>query len=140
MSNLYYEGCIDAEFNGFDENAIFKMNNGTYWLQEEYRYWYHYEYRPNATITEENGRYILNVAGESVTVSRLDSVIESRIDGKFDGWGKGKKYRLVNGQTWEQSRYKYEYKYAYRPEVLICRIGGSYVMYVEGTHAEVRRV
>ena len=140
MAQIVYKGRINSSFEGFDDGAIFKMENGTYWVQDKYRYWYHYSYRPHAVITEENGRYIMTVEGESIPVKRIFKAIESNIDGEFDGWDGNKKYKLTNGQVWEQAEYKYEYKYAYRPEVIIAEINGSYVMRVEGTQVRVRRV
>lgn len=140
MSRVIYKGKIESDFNGFDDNTVFKMSNGMYWVQSQYRYWYHYAYRPDATISEENGRYILTVAGQSIPVRQLSSVIESNIDGEFNGWDGDKKYKLRNGQIWKQDEYKYEYKYAYSPEVMICNIDGSNIMFVEGTHVRVRRI
>jgi len=140
MGRVIYQGKIDADFEGFDDNVIFKMANGTYWIQTQYNYWYHYAYRPDALITEENGRYILTVAGHSISVRQLDSIIESQIDGEFNGWDGNKQYKLINGQVWQQVEYKYEYKYAYQPEVFICDDGGRYIMSVDGTTVQVRRI
>lgn len=137
---IIYRGSIDCDFNGFDGDSVFKMSNGTYWIQDQYQYWYHYEYRPKAIITEEYGRYILTVAGRSVYVKQLFDVVESSIDGEFRGWDGNSKYRLTNGQVWQQSEYKYEYMYSYRPEVMICNVNGSYIMFVEGTQATVKRI
>ena len=140
MARIVYSGKIDSDFEGFDDHAIFKMSNGTYWVQARYKYWYHYAYRPNAVITEENGKMVLTVLGQSIPVRRLDGVIESFIDGTFEGWGGNTRYKLSNGQEWQQAEYKYEYKYAYRPKVVICEIDGRYIMHVEGTHVAVKRV
>lgn len=140
MARIIYKGKIDGEFEGFDGEKLFKMANGTYWIQGQYRYWYHYAYRPDALITEEGGRYILTVEGQSIPVTRINGVIESYIEGEFKGWDGKSTYKLVNGQMWEQVAYKYEYKYAYRPEVMIYSTGGSYIMHVQGTEAKVRRV
>lgn len=140
MKTVIYQGKIDADFEGFDEGTIFKMSNGTYWAQAKYKYWYHYAYRPDVIITQENGRYILSVEGHTVEVMRLYNVVESRIDGAFKGWNRDTIYQLVNGQVWKQKRYKYEYKYAYCPEAVITEINGTYVMHVEGTSAEVVRI
>jgi hypothetical protein len=140
MGRVIYQGKIDTDFEGFNDNVIFKMANGTYWIQAQYNYWYHYAYRPDALITEENGRNMLTVAGNSIPVRRLDSIIESQIDGEFNGWDGSKHYKLVNGQVWQQAEYKYEYKYAYRPEVIVCDVGGTYIMSVEGTTVPVRRI
>ena len=63
MNKLVFDGCIDSDFEGFNDNMIFNMSNGTYWIQARYEYWYHYAYRPKATINYENGRYKLCVTG-----------------------------------------------------------------------------
>lgn len=140
MNKLVFDGCIDSDFEGFNDNVIFKMSNGTYWIQARYEYWYHYAYRPKATISYENGRYKLTVFNRSIEVHQLRDVIESRIDGTFEGWNGHSKYRLANGQVWEQTVYKYEYKYSYSPQVVVVNYGGRYIMSVAGTCAEVRRV
>ena len=140
MSRVIYEGKIDGEFEGFDDEVIFKMANGTYWIQDQYKYWYHYAYNPEATITEESGRYILSVAGKSIPVRRASNVIESRIDGEFKGWEGETVYKLVNGQEWQQSSYKYQYKYSYTPQVIVYEAGSGYKMLVAGTTANVRKI
>lgn len=140
MNKLVFDGCIDSDFEGFNDNMIFKMSNGTYWIQARYEYWYHYAYRPNATISYENGRYKLTVFNRSIEVHQLSGAIESQIDGTFEGWSGHSKYRLANGQVWEQSAYKYEYKFSYSPQVIVANYVGRYIMSVAGTHAEVRKI
>lgn len=140
MGREIFSGRIVSDFEGFDENAIFKLSNGTFWVQAHYEYWYHYAYMPEAKIIEENGRTFLSVAGRTVQVNRVYDVIESNVDGKFEGWKGKTQYRLTNGQTWQQAESKYEYKYAFRPEVIICNVNGEYIMSVEGTRAVVRQV
>jgi len=140
MSRVLYEGRIDGEFEGFDDEVIFKMANGTYWIQDQYKYWYHYAYNPQATITEESGRYILSVAGNSIPVRHANNVIESRIDGEFKGWEGESVYKLVNGQEWQQSSYKYQYKYSYMPQVIVYEARSGYKMLVAGTTANVRKI
>ena len=105
MGQIIYQGKLYSTFEGFNQNAIFKMNNGTYWVQAQYRYWYHYKYRPDVTIVLENGQYIMFVEGQSIQVRRLYDVIESNIDGAFEGWNGDTVYRLMNGQTWKQKEY-----------------------------------
>lgn len=140
MGRVVYKGHIDSDFEGYDDNVLFKMDNGTYWIQTRYYYWYHYAYRPEALITEENGCLNLTVAGKSILVKQIYDVIESQIEGEFKGWEGETKYKLLNGQQWQQNEYTYEYKYAYQPEVVIYNAGGSYVMSVEGTRVSVRQV
>lgn len=69
-------------------------------------------------------------------------VTESRIDGSFYGWGDPGVFKLVNGQIWEQVRYKYHYHYAYRPVARIFKDGSRHYLEVQGMNEviEVRRV
>lgn len=140
MSNIVFKGTIESEFTGFDENSVFKLSNGTYWVQAKYEYWYHYAYRPQAVIALKNGQYTLTVASHSIPVKRLYDVIESKIDGRFEGWDGKKIYKLTNGQVWKQAEYKYQYKYSYRPDTIIYKINGNNIMAVDGTKASVKRL
>ena len=70
------------------------------------------------------------------------TTIRSRIDGEFTGFSGDAVFRLVNGQVWQQARYRDRYRYKYRPEVEIRREGGRQVMYVPfmDESIEVRRI
>ena len=65
------------------------------------------------------------------------TVVESRIDGDFNGWEGETVFKLVNGQIWQQSAYAYKYKYAYSPKVLIYKSGVVYRMKVDGVDGEI---
>ena len=52
--------------------------------------------------------------------------IHSQVVGAFRGFNREAVFRLVNGQTWQQRRYKYSYHYKYRPHVRIYKDGGSW--------------
>jgi hypothetical protein len=41
---------------------------------------------------------------------------------------------------WQQSSYKYEYKYAYMPNALVYEVNGGFKMSVAGTMTDVKRV
>ncbi len=138
--DVVYSGHIENDFEGFDENKVFKMDDGSFWIQSEYNYDYMYEYNPEAAILESDGDFYLFVCGKTVKVEQLDEVIESRIDGEFNGWDDNKAYKLENGEIWKQSSYHYEYAYAYCPDVLIYYHDGNYYMQVEGTISEVERL
>jgi hypothetical protein len=60
------------------------------------------------------------------------SVIESQIDGDFEGWEGQTIIKLINGQIWQQTEYFYHYHYAFMPKVLIFNVGGTYKMKVDG--------
>lgn len=71
------------------------------------------------------------------TVPSTPDVIESRIDGTFEGWSGDTIFKLANGQIWQQTSYAYTYHYAYRPEVVIYRSGLVYKMSVEGVGTQI---
>lgn len=65
------------------------------------------------------------------------SVIESKIDGEFEGWEGETIVKLMNGQIWQQTEYHYHYHYAYMPDVLIYNSGVGWKMKVEGVDKAV---
>ena len=65
------------------------------------------------------------------------SVIETSVDGAFEGWEGETVVKLMNGQIWIQTEYYYEYHYAYMPDVLIYQSRGQWKMRVEGVDKAV---
>ena len=57
------ESRISGDFEGFDEDNVYKLENGQIWIQTEYRYHYHYSYMPKVIIFESNGRCYMKVEG-----------------------------------------------------------------------------
>jgi uncharacterized protein YjlB len=126
---------IDGEFTGWEGDTLYKLVNGQYWQQSSYHYHYHYAYSPSVLIYPSGGGYMIHVDeddGEDISVKQVTDVIETRIEGDFNGWEGETVYPLVNGQIWQQSSYHYHYHYAYRPEVMIYPSGGGYKMHVKG--------
>ena len=60
------------------------------------------------------------------------AIIESHINGTFQGWDGDTIFELRNGQVWQQASYSYAYHYAYSPEVFIYSTSGGYKMIVNG--------
>src|ERR1700759_4402681 len=48
--NVLEDGIIVSDFDGFDGDSKFEFGNGHVWKQDEYKYNYHYAYRPRAVI------------------------------------------------------------------------------------------
>jgi hypothetical protein len=44
------ETQIDGDFEGWDDEVIYRMTNGQIWQQSNYHYHYHYAYRPKVVI------------------------------------------------------------------------------------------
>ena len=71
------------------------------------------------------------------TGATASAVIETQIDGDFEGWEGETIVKLMNGQIWQQTEYHYHYHYAFMPKVLIYRSGGGYKMKVDGVEKAV---
>lgn len=65
-------------------------------------------------------------------------VIETQIDGEFEGWEGETIFKMMNGTIWQQASYAYTYHYAYMPDVIIYRKGGAYYMKVENVDDEIQ--
>jgi hypothetical protein len=63
-----------------------------------------------------------------------EPIVESRIDGDFDGWEGQTTFKLENGQVWQQARPSARYHFATAPKVVITT---AYKMRVEGVAGEV---
>jgi hypothetical protein len=44
------ETNISGNYNGWDDEVIYKMDNGQIWQQANYHYHYHYAYHPSVII------------------------------------------------------------------------------------------
>ena len=107
-----------------NNGEIFQLSDNSIW-EVKYEYEYLYEYYPEITACPNRGYIIIN--GKKLNASALSGsvnsgsskVIESRIDGEFEGYEYGNLYRLINGQIWEQISAKYRYRYKYSPRVII---------------------
>lgn len=64
-------------------------------------------------------------------------VVESTVDGDFEGWEGETVIKLSNGQIWQQEEYFYEYHYAYMPKVIVYRAGNGFKMRVDGVSRPV---
>jgi hypothetical protein len=76
---------------------------------------------------------MLNTGTDTTPARRAvtSDVIESEIEGDFNGWDGETIFKLGNGQIWQQAEYDYDYEYAFQPSVTIYRTGSGYKMKVE---------
>lgn len=82
----------------------------------------------------------LTIAIVSFNIHLIAQVIETRIDGEFEGWEGETVFKMTNGQIWQQSSYAYMYHYAYSPKVIIYKTSSDYVMKVEGVDETINIV
>lgn len=62
------ESTLEGDFNGWEGETIFKLDNGQIWEQAEYDYTYSYSYRPEVTIYQVSGGCRMKVADEDETI------------------------------------------------------------------------
>lgn len=131
---------IDGDFEGFDDENLFPLSNGQYWIQKNYKYWYYYSYMANVTVYEYNNRHYLTVDGKEqlVEIDKIDNVVKATIINDFNGWSGDTIFELDNGQIWKQSEYDYDYNYSYRPDAIIYSNGSGFKILVEGNSVAVK--
>ena len=139
-----FESSISAPapFLG-NNNELFRLSNGVTG-QIKFEYNYFYDYYPTVIICPDS--LVMYHKGKKLSVSNLSntggitknvSVIESRINGTFDGFEFGKLFKLMNGQIFEQTSSRYSYSYRFNPVVFIVRQGSQYSMQVDGASDSV---
>ncbi len=64
---------IDGDFEGWEGETIFKLDNGQIWQQASYAYIYHYAYHPEVMIINVKGTWKMKVEGvdDMIEVKRL---------------------------------------------------------------------
>lgn len=87
-------------------------------------------------LDQEEAKEVLAVH-KSVSGDGCSSVIESYIDGTFEGWSGETVFKLTNNQIWQQSSYAYTYHYAYRPSVIIYSGSSGCSMKVDGVSESI---
>lgn len=138
---LIKSGQIEDEFEGFDDEMIFEMTDGTLYYQTSYKYNYHYAYRPSAKIYSNGSTKIIVVEGlNDYAEVEETTAIKSKIVNDFKGWTGDTIFELLNGQIWKQAKPQYKYFYVYRPDVVIVKIGSHYIMTVKGKSIRVTKI
>ena len=152
---LYEETALDGNLRGaIKKGHILKTRTGHVYEVSERVYLYEYEYSPDVLVLRNGDDFKLIVSGVDdqlpcvchnckprsgggERVPAVPTLIESQIDGEFEGWQGETVVKLMNGQIWQQVEYWYHYHYAYMPRVLIVRNGAGYRMKVEGIEKAV---
>lgn len=85
----------------------------------------------------QHERELADLAAKVAPAGTGPDLIESHIEGTFEGWDGETIFKLDNGQIWQQATYAYTYHYAYRPKVYIVKSYGAYKMVVEGVSGSI---
>jgi hypothetical protein len=127
---------------------VVTLSSGSIW-EIQFSYEYLYEYYPSVIVCPATRKLIIK--GKSLSVLQIregtqaslreagsePAVIESRIDGDFEGWDYEAIFKLQNGQMWMQTSSRYRYRYKFSPGVVIVKIGNEYQMQVDGMDERV---
>ena len=57
----YRESFIAGDFEGWDGDKIYELDDGSKWELVNYTYSYSYSYRPKAVVWQDGSRYFLEV-------------------------------------------------------------------------------
>lgn len=147
---VFEETTIESKINGsIKKGFIFKTASYNIYEVIEYVYLYEYLYSPEVIVLKSGDIYKLYIDGIEETLlckklnngsknmSQGNEVIESQIDGDFEGFEGETIIKLMNGQVWQQSEYYYHYYYHFMPKVIIYKSGSSYKIKVEGIDKSV---
>jgi hypothetical protein len=138
---LVKTGQIEGDFEGFDDEMIFELADGSVYFQSSNKYSYHYSYRPTVKIYSDGINKIIVPDGmNDYTEIEETLAIRSKIISDFNGWSGDTIFELQNGQIWKQDRYEYNYFYSYRPDAIIVKAGSNHIMTVKGKSIRVKRI
>ena len=59
------EGQVVSDFKGFSGDSVFELTDGTIWEEAEYKYEYHYAYRPDAVVVDGASGIEIHIEGMS---------------------------------------------------------------------------
>lgn len=146
LSNECFQANIisPTPFMG-NNDELFKLDNGMIG-EVKYEYEYMYEYYPAVIVCPSKNKMIVKNKNLTIKIINMpttknkgesSNIIESSMDGDFNGWEGETIFKLSNGQIWQQSSYAYTYHYAYSPKVLIIKSGNLYKMQVEGVSSSI---
>jgi hypothetical protein len=144
---------LDGDFNGWDGETVFLLQNGQVWQQSSYAYRYAYASSPTVTIYQSGPTCRLQVgtSTENIPVKRLAAeafvkgpssqcspAVESRIDGLFNGWTGSTTFKLANGQVWQQSDYGIRIHASLNPQTTIYESASGCRIQVEDVDETIR--
>jgi hypothetical protein len=130
----YDETYIKGSISGtITQGFIFKTNSREYFVVDERTRQRVRSRNSEVKILRSGSDYklIIEDFDEPLVCKKIKNVVETQIEGEFEGWEGETIFKMMNGQIWQQSTYEYMYHYAYSPEVLIYEYKGSWIMKVE---------
>ena len=131
VEETYIKGSISGTIT---KGYLFKTQTRDYYVVNEGNRQRVRTRNPEVKILTNGVEYklIIEDFDEPVLCKKINNVIETQIDGEFEGWEGETIFKMMNGQIWQQSSYAYLYHYAYCPNVIIFKTSTGYIMKVDG--------
>ena len=139
VEETYIKGSIIGTIT---QGFIFKTSSRDFYVVNERSRQRVRTRNPDVIIFRSGSDYklIIEDFDEPLICKRVKNVIETQIDGEFEGWEGETIFKMMNGQIWQQSSYAYLYHYAYSPQVIIYKSSSGYVMKVDGVKETINVV
>ena len=134
---MIFRGRLLGDLKGFEDNTVFTLEDGSWWLQVDGFSRQAEAAAPEAEIWQDSTGYFLRILDSQVRVRPLANAFRDRIDGDFTGWEDGRQYKLACGRMFRQACFGFEYAYAESPEAVVADLDGVTMMFVCGTAMEV---
>ena len=138
ISSLY----IDGNFYGSDGEMIVRLSDGTFWVQTNFSQHNCNLHNPKVELIQKHQRIYLKIrqcGNIEIPVEQVTNAFMSKIDGEFTGVGGETILKLKNGTIWQQSHYKYFYKYAFNPSCIAYYYNG-WKINILGKTVKVRKL
>lgn len=126
------ETSIDGSINTtISQGYIFKIDGSFYIVDRPTRQPLKAR-NPAVKISRRGYDYRLEIEtlDEPLICRKLDNVVETQIQGQFNGWNGETIFKMLNGQIWQQASLGIHHHYIYSPKVLIYEVNGSWIMKV----------
>ena len=135
---MIFRGRLLGDLKGFEDNTVFTLEDGSWWLQVDGFSRQAEASAPEAELWQDGSGYFLRILDSQIRVRPLANAFRDRIEGDFNGWEDCRQYKLACGRTFRQACFGFEYAYAESPEAVVADLDGVTMMFVCGTAMEVK--
>ncbi|MCH5428530.1 hypothetical protein LYY04_12385 [Lactococcus lactis] len=137
MEKVLFIGYLKKTFMVIEDKCIFKLEDCSYWIQEDSVIFSNDNYIQKIKLVKMNERIYLLAGDATVLVSQLHHAFQSRIFSFFKGWTGHESYSLSTGEIITQLSGQYIRKCVLSPSCLLFYYKNTTYINVSGTCAEI---
>ena len=105
---MIFRGRLLGDLKGFEDNTVFTLEDGSWWLQVDGFSRQAEAAAPEAELWQDGSGYFLRILDSQIRVRPLANAFRDRIEGDFNGWEDGRQYKLACGRTFRQACFGFE--------------------------------